>query len=116
MNYGIAVCKLKPFEPPKYRIAAAARRGTERGPGWQARDPTSNGGPITHSSVTLDRLHLAAPCLSFCLWKIISASHRPNLLMFEEEHLIHERLKDDDPFCCRTLRIRLLGKLEMSDK
>lgn len=41
MNYGIAVCKLKPFEPPKYRIAAAARLGMEGGRGWQARDPVA---------------------------------------------------------------------------
>lgn len=46
MNYGIAVCKLKPFEPPKYRIAAAARHGTGGGRGWQARDPASKSGPV----------------------------------------------------------------------
>lgn len=91
MNYGIAVCKLEPFEPPKCRIAVAARHGMEGGPGWQARDPAGNAGPITATSVTLGRLHRAAPCLSFCLWKIIPASHRPNLPVFEEQHLIHER-------------------------
>lgn len=45
MNYGIAVCKLKPFELPKYRIAVAVRRGMEGGAGWQARDPTSSAVP-----------------------------------------------------------------------
>lgn len=113
MNYGTAVCKLKPFAPPKYGLVAAAGRGVEGGPGWWARDPTRCGGPVTRSSVTLDRLHPTAPCLSFCLRKIIPASHRPNLLVFEGQHWIHQRLKDDDPFRCRTLRIRLLGKLEV---
>jgi len=45
MNYGIAVCKLKSFEPLRCRSAGAARRGVEGGPGWQARDLASEGGP-----------------------------------------------------------------------
>lgn len=65
MNYGIEVCKLKPFEPPKYRIEGAARCDMKEGPGWQVRDPATSGGSATHSSVTLASLHLAALCLSF---------------------------------------------------
>lgn len=116
MNYGIVVCKLKPFEPPEYRLTVAARCGVEGGPSWWVRDL-----PVT---VALSHPALwPRMCVPTCsLPQFLSEenytyiSHRLNLLMFGEQHLIHEHLKDNDLFCCRTLSIRFLGKLKLSDK
>lgn len=112
MNYGIVVCKLKPFEPPEYRLTVAARCGVEGGPscGW-----THQGQWPCHTLLCDPECAVPACSLAQFLSQKNSTyiSHRLHLLMSEEKHLI---LKDDDLFCCRTLSITFLGKLEMSDK
>lgn len=109
MNYGVAVCKLKPREAPGSRLQDAVQEQGQAG----ARDPTGNSG----SRVCL-RCDFGQPApLCSVLW-FLSVENDSSFIQAKSSSVWKQHFGAWRAVmaCCRTACLRLLEELELSDK